>query len=159
MNPEQGPADATTGSNPLNSSHVANGNGCLNATDESSDCGPAITQNRTIPLSYPGRPIHVSWENTNQTVGPNNSYITSRSSLADEPRWALFVSQLNATFVPLTNLTGNSASFVQPNMSTFAGDPVSLYYYWFLLILILTLNFFRLLMDQCLLPSPVRIHT
>lgn len=35
----------------------------------------------------------------------------------------MFVSQLNATYVPLTNISGNTAACIQPNMSTFAGDP------------------------------------
>lgn len=122
-NPNLGPDQPGTGSNPLNSSGIAASNLCFNATGVSSDCDPAISQNRSIPLSYPGRPIHLSWGNVNQTVGPNNSYVTSRSPLADAPRYAMFLSQLNATFVPLVNISGNTASVVQPNMSTFAGDP------------------------------------
>ncbi|OAP59481.1 hypothetical protein AYL99_06779 [Fonsecaea erecta] len=122
-NPNIGPMSNTTGSNPLNTTGIGSGNLCANAKGESSDCGPAISQNKSIPLSYPGRPIQFSWGNVNETVGPNNSYITARSPLADAPRYALFVSQLNATFVPLVNISGNTGAVVQPNMSTFAGDP------------------------------------
>lgn len=35
----------------------------------------------------------------------------------------MFVSQLNATFQPLVNISGNTASVIQPNVSVFAGDP------------------------------------
>ena len=122
-NPNLGPAQAATGSDPLNTTGVSANNLCISASGESSDCGPAISQNKSIPLSYPGRPIHFSWGNVNSTVGPNNSYITARSPLANAPRYAMFVSQLNATYVPLVNISGNTGSAVQPNMSTFAGDP------------------------------------
>lgn len=123
INPAIGPAQAATGADPVSDQGIIQSNTCLNATGMDSDCGPAITQNRSMPLSYPGRPIHFQMAITNQTVGPNNSYITARSSLADAPRYAMFVSQLNATYVPLVNISGNMASCVQPNMSTFAGDP------------------------------------
>lgn len=122
-NPDMGAAQGATGADPLVTNGIPSGNLCLNATGADSDCGPAISQNRSISLSYPGRPVHFSMGMTNQTVGPNNSYITARSPLADQPRYAMFVSQLNATYVPLVNVSGNQASAVQPNMSTFAGDP------------------------------------
>lgn len=118
-----GSAQSATGANPLNTTGVGDDNLCLNAKGMGSNCGPAITHNRSIPLSYPGRPVHFSMGMANQTIGPNNSYVTARSPLADQPRYAMFVSQLNATYVPLVNITGNRASAVQPNMSTFAGDP------------------------------------
>lgn len=121
--PNMGSPDSGTGSNPLNSSNIADANRCINNDDELNDCGPAISQNKSIPLSYPGRPIQFSWGNVNETVGPNNSYVTSRSALADEPRYAMFVSQLNATYVPLVNVSGTSGAAIQPNMSTFEGDP------------------------------------
>ncbi|KPI43857.1 Protein rds1 [Cyphellophora attinorum] len=56
-------------------------------------------------------------------TGSNPLNATTRSPLADAPRYAMFVSQLNATYVPLVNITESGASAVQPNMSTFAGDP------------------------------------
>ncbi len=123
-NPNLGPAQPATGDDPLKSSGIADSNRCINAaTGSDNDCGPAITQNKSIPLSYPGRPVHLSWQNPDMAVGPNNSYVTARGALADAPRYAIFVSQLNATYVPLVNISGNTGSCVQPNMSTFAGDP------------------------------------
>merc|ERR1712098_584715 len=65
------------------------------------DCTAAISQNRSIPLSYPGRQVFLEWDNPGQAVGPNNSYITATS--AGAPEWVLWVSQLNITYSPLTN--------------------------------------------------------
>lgn len=125
INPNNGTDDATTGGNPLNSTNVSTENNCVNATTIGENCSPAITHNKTIPLSYPGRPVHLSWGLANQTVGPNNSYVTASGGLADAPRYALFVTQLNATYVPLVNISGNTGSCLQPNVSTFAGDPAA----------------------------------
>jgi hypothetical protein len=119
----RGGDEATTGGNPSNSTGIAQDNLCVSADGPGNDCTAAISSNRSIPLSYPGRPVHFQWGEVNQTIGPNNSYVTSRSELAAEPRYAMFVSQLNATYVELTNITANGASAIQPNMSTFAGDP------------------------------------
>ncbi|KIW50329.1 hypothetical protein PV05_11926 [Exophiala xenobiotica] len=123
INPNLGPPSNTTGSNPSNDTGIAQSNACFSSKNAATDCGPAISQNKSIPLSYPGRPVRLSWGNVGEPVGPNNSYVTSRSPLADAPRYAMFVSQLNATYVPLTNISGNTAACIQPNMSTFAGDP------------------------------------
>jgi hypothetical protein len=123
IDPNQGGDQATTGSNPSNSTGISDDNSCVTTNDQLNDCSAAITNNRSIPLSYPGRPIYLQWGDVNQTIGPNNSYVTARSPLAAEPRYAMFVSQLNATYVPLQNLTANGATAIQPNMSTFAGDP------------------------------------
>jgi len=125
INPNLGANSSATGSNPTNDTGIATSNACYNSTIIGEDCAPAISRNRSIPLSYPGRPVYFSWGNVNSTVGPNNSYVTSRSALADAPRYAMFVSQLNATYVPLMNISGNTAYAVQPNMSTFAGDPAA----------------------------------
>lgn len=123
VNPNIGPVDNTTGGDPLSTSGIQNSNLCASGKNAANDCGPAISQNKSIPLSYPGRPIQLSWGNVNETVGPNNSYLTSRSSLADAPRYALFVSQLNATYVPLVNISGNTGAVIQPNGSVFTHDP------------------------------------
>lgn len=97
-----------TGGDPSSSEVVHSENYCPNSTVVGEDCSAAITHNRTYPLSYPGRPIYLQWGDVNQTVGPNNSYVTSRSAVADAPRFAMFVNQLNATYVPLMNLTATS---------------------------------------------------
>ena len=59
---------------PLVSSQV-NGSVCLNSTIRGEDCRPAITQNRTTSLSYPGREVTSSgimptglWDRTTATL-------------------------------------------------------------------------------------------
>lgn len=126
IDPQVGANDsvnALPGSDPSSSTVVAGDNYCPNATAIGEDCSAAISRNRTNPLSYPGRPIYLQWGNANETIGPNNSYLTSRSAVADAPRYAMFVNQLNATYIPLQNVSGNTGVAIQPNTSTFAGDP------------------------------------
>ena len=110
-----------TGTNTLNSTVVPADQACLGASDVLSDCGPAISQNRSIPLSYPGREVQFSWESPGKPVGPNNSYITSTA--AGAPKFVLWASQLNVTYSPLTNISGNTGTTIQPDISTFQGDP------------------------------------
>lgn len=85
------------------------------------ECAPAITQNRSIPLSYPGRVVYLQWEAPGKRVGPDQSYLTSTS--AGAPVFAAWVSQLNTTYSPLMNVSGNTAMTIQPNVSTVEGDP------------------------------------
>jgi len=97
--------------------------------DTGFSCSPAISQNRSIPLSFPGRKVFLEWENPGLPVGPNNSYVTSTS--AGAPAFVIWVSQLNATYSPLTNVscsnsTGkliNTGMTIQPDVATFEGDP------------------------------------
>ncbi|KAI1372521.1 ferritin-like domain-containing protein [Hypoxylon crocopeplum] len=107
--------------NALNSSNITAEDNCLYAVDGREDCKPAITQNRTNPLSYPGRQVFLQWDPPGGRTGPNNSYVTSTS--AGTPRFAAWVSQLNVTYSPLQNIRGNTAYTVQPNASTYEGDP------------------------------------
>ncbi|KAI1809707.1 hypothetical protein GGS20DRAFT_264391 [Poronia punctata] len=107
--------------NTLSTADVPKADLCVNATEIGVNCSPAITHNRTNPLSYPGRQVFLSWEEPGRPIGPNNSYITNTT--AGPPKFALWVSQLNATYSPLLNISGNSAYTFQPNMSTFLGDP------------------------------------
>ncbi|PSR82810.1 hypothetical protein BD289DRAFT_483667 [Coniella lustricola] len=107
--------------NTANTAGIAPKDACVNATEVGANCSPAITHNRTIPLSYPGREVFLQWDKPGSPVGPNNSYITSTS--AGTPMFALWVSQLNATYTPLLNVSGNTGYTIQPNVSTFEGDP------------------------------------
>ncbi|EEQ91212.1 rds1 [Blastomyces dermatitidis ER-3] len=68
-----------------------------------SECGPAITQNRSIPLSRPGRPVRLQWEAPGKPVGPGNGYVT-HSSAAGPPAFVAWVTQLNVTYSPLTDV-------------------------------------------------------
>ena len=115
----------TTGpyTNTLNDTGLSPADLCLNATDPSKNCSPAISQNRSIPLSYPGRQVFFEWDTPGKPIGPNNSYVTSTS--AGAPQFVAWVSQLNVTYSPLTNISGNTGMTIQPNVSTYAGDPAA----------------------------------
>lgn len=117
--------DAATGGDPLNSTNIPSSNRCLHASGMDADCPPAITNNRSMPLSYPGRVVHFEMGPVGEPVGPNNSYITSRGGAAMQPRFCLWASQLNVTYSPLFNISGNRASTIQPDVSTYAGDPAA----------------------------------
>ncbi|KAK0644618.1 ferritin-like domain-containing protein [Cercophora newfieldiana] len=113
----------TTGgyTNTLSTADVKPEDDCLHNKDVGSNCSPAVTNNRSIPLSYPGRQVYFQWDSPGQAIGPNNSYITDTT--VKEPVFAAWVSQLNVTYTPLQDVHNNSAWAVQPNMSTYAGDP------------------------------------
>ncbi|KAI1343295.1 ferritin-like domain-containing protein [Xylariaceae sp. FL0016] len=113
----------TTGgyANTLSTSDISGKDACVNATGIGQNCGPAITHNRSQPLSYPGRQVFLSWDEPGMPIGPNNSYVTSTT--AGDPKYAAWVSQLNVTYSPLMNISGNSAYTIQPNTSTYEGDP------------------------------------
>ena len=89
------------------------------------DCSAAISQNRSIPLSYPGRKVYLKWEQPGKCVGPNNSYVTSTA--AGAPEFVVWVSQLNITYSPLLNITSQNGlsqgMTIQPDVSTYEGDP------------------------------------
>ncbi|KAF2271833.1 uncharacterized protein EI97DRAFT_387179 [Westerdykella ornata] len=102
-------------------STIPNNASCVNLNVTGYSCGPAITRNRTEPLSFPGRLVNMTWEAPGMAVGPNNSYITN--STAGAPRFAAWVSQLNLTYTPL-QVTGNNTGFTyQPADVVWEGDP------------------------------------
>lgn len=111
----------TTGAAPLNETVVPDVDRCLDSDVVGENCGPAITRNRSIPLSFPGRKVFFSWENPGKAVGPNNSYITDTT--AGAPRFVAWVTQLNLTYSHLELTGNNTGTTIQPNVSTFAGDP------------------------------------
>lgn len=126
VDPQMGANDssnALAGGDPSKSPPVSAA--CINSTVVGENCQAAVSHNKTNPLSYPGRPVYLSWADAGQPIGPNNSYVTSRSAVADAPRFAMFVNQLNATYVPLMNISGNTGVAIQPNTSTYAGDPTT----------------------------------
>jgi len=114
----------TTGgyANTLSTSDIKSGESCLNATGPGLGCNPAITQNRTNPLSYPGRQVFLEWDAPGKPIGPNNSYVTNTT--AGPPKFALWINQLNATYTPLSGVTNNSAYTFQPNTSVFESGPM-----------------------------------
>ncbi|QSZ34574.1 hypothetical protein DSL72_006168 [Monilinia vaccinii-corymbosi] len=106
-------------------SKLASNDSCVGNKEPGFDCSASISQNRSIPLSYPGRKVYLQWDNPGQAIGPNKSYITSTS--AGAPQWAMWVSQLNITYSPLLNVTSahgvNHGMTIQPDVSTYEGDP------------------------------------
>ena len=94
---------------------------CLGSDTQGESCTPAITHNRTNPLSYPGREVYLSWDVPGKPVGPNNSYVTS--SQASDPKFVAWATQLNVTYSPLEMLNKTSGKTVQPDLSTYVGDP------------------------------------
>ena len=116
----------TTGFGPAApSTDVPAGQSCIGNNVTGFDCSASISQNRSIPLSYPGREVFLQWENPGLAVGPNNSYITDTK--AGAPQFVLWVSQLNITYSPLTNISSsngmNFGQTIQPDVSTYEGDP------------------------------------
>ncbi|KAG5977713.1 hypothetical protein E4U55_006595 [Claviceps digitariae] len=117
----------TTGGwvNSLSTANIPASELCVNASTSppGSNCRAAISHNRTLPLSYPGRQVFLQWDPPGRLVGPNNSYVTATN--VREPKFAAWVSQLNVTYSPLINTTvqPNTAYTIQPNSSTWAGDP------------------------------------
>jgi hypothetical protein len=93
---------------------------CVNVNETGYSCGPAISRNRSEPLSFAGRKVYFSWDAPGQAVGPNNSYLTSTS--AGAPTFVAWVSQLNLTYTPLT-VTGESEGFTyQPAGEVYQGE-------------------------------------
>ncbi|KAG5998407.1 hypothetical protein E4U54_002193 [Claviceps lovelessii] len=109
--------------NSLSTANISASDLCVNATELGSNCRAAISHNRTLPLSYPGRQVFLRWDSPGQLVGPNNSYVTATN--VQEPKFAAWVSQLNVTYSPLLNVSTElkTAYTIQPNSSTWAGDP------------------------------------
>lgn len=107
--------------NPLKSSHLSRGDLCLNHTTAGVNCSPAVTQNRSLPLSQPGRKVFLQWEGPGRAVGPNNSYVTTTS--AGSPKYVAWVTQLNVTYSDLTVTNSSFGWTIQPDVQTYAGDP------------------------------------
>ncbi|CAG8954714.1 hypothetical protein HYFRA_00004637 [Hymenoscyphus fraxineus] len=126
MNATQTGLNETTGFGPAApSSDVPYDESCSSTNITGFSCLAAISQNRSIPLSYPGRRVQLSWENPGKAVGPNNSYITDTK--AGAPKFVIWVSQLNVTYSPLVNVSVqgdvNYGATIQPDVSTYEGDP------------------------------------
>ncbi|KAI0630097.1 Rds1 protein [Trametes polyzona] len=90
-----------------------------NASTLNDDNKPAITHNRSAPLSSPGMTVNLTWEDPGKKVGPNDAYTTSTS--AGKPKYVAWISQLNTTYTDLTCTDNNTGSTVQPGGNIF-GD-------------------------------------
>lgn len=94
---------------------------CVNLNVTGYGCGPAISRNRSEPLSFPGKQVYFEWDAPGQSVGPNNSYITSTGG--GVPSWVAWVSQLNLTYTELHTTGNNSGWTYQPASEVYQGDP------------------------------------
>ena len=56
----------------------------INTSTLANNTNPAITHNRSIPLSFPGRLVNLTWELPGQAVGPNSSFVTNTSAGAPQ---------------------------------------------------------------------------
>ncbi|TNY22739.1 Rds1 protein [Rhodotorula diobovata] len=94
----------------------------LNITNQpyALDGQPGINSNYTLTEGA-GRVVNVEWEPLGKNVSYDNSYKTS--SLAGEPKYMAFISQLNVTYAPLMNITNNSASAIVPNGTVYPPQP------------------------------------
>jgi len=72
----------------------------FNSTTFGNSTLPAITQNRTIPLSTPGRQVQLSWELPGNVTGYNNSYTTNTVAGSAQVRSFLY---LLARHLPTTS--------------------------------------------------------
>ncbi|KXN86089.1 Protein rds1 [Leucoagaricus sp. SymC.cos] len=77
------------------------------------DPPPAITKNRSEPLSFSGRQVNFTWEQPGQPVGSNNIYMTNTT--ASPARFVAWISQLNTTYTPLEKIQGEFGSTTQPD--------------------------------------------
>lgn len=109
------------GTNTLNSTDVPPAEACFNSTTVGTNCSPAITHNRTIPLSAPGMKVELMWEVPGKVVGPNLSYITSTQAKA--PAHVAWVTQLNITYSILKVINSSYGTTIQPDLETYQGDP------------------------------------
>ncbi|KAJ7107240.1 Rds1 protein [Mycena crocata] len=80
---------------------------------------PAITHNRSTPLSAPGYQVDLTWEEPGKVTGYDGLYTTNTS--AGAAQFVAWISQLNTTYTPLFNINGTSGSTLQPNGTIF-GD-------------------------------------
>ncbi|KAG9722052.1 hypothetical protein KCU59_g16843, partial [Aureobasidium melanogenum] len=84
-------------------------------------CGPAISRNRSEPLSFPGKQVNFTWDAPGQAIGPNNSYITAVNPVAGEPQFVAWAAQLNLTYTPLIKTSNNSGYTYQPAAMNYGG--------------------------------------
>ncbi|KAF2398334.1 hypothetical protein EJ06DRAFT_103833 [Trichodelitschia bisporula] len=123
FSPNDTKMNEVVGSRPIDPSKadIPEEESCVHVNVTGYSCGPAISRNRSEPLSFPGKRIFFSWDDPGQKVGPNNSYVTSTE--AGEPKFAAWVSQLNLTYTPLTVTGKNEGWTTQPGAEVYEGDP------------------------------------
>jgi hypothetical protein len=76
----------------------------------------AVSTNRTA-LTQPSQKITVEWDQPGKATGPDMSYTTSINT-TEPAKYAMLVAQLNATYVPLFDVTESTASFYLPEAAS-----------------------------------------
>ncbi|KAL1601987.1 hypothetical protein SLS59_005153 [Nothophoma quercina] len=102
-------------------SNLTDSESCVHNTTTGYNCSPAISRNKTEPLTFPGRKIFLEWEDAGKVVGPNNSYVTSAT--AGEPKFLAWVSQINTTYTPLKVTGPNQGWSWQPPTEVYQRNP------------------------------------
>ncbi|KAI6169397.1 ferritin-like domain-containing protein [Pisolithus thermaeus] len=90
------------------------------------DSKAAVSTNVSA-ISYPGYQVNFQWDNPGINVSYDLKYQTS--STAGPPKYALWVSQLNATYTPLYNIDtdNNYASTKQPDGQVFGNNTAPIF--------------------------------
>lgn len=102
-------------------SNLTEAESCVHNTTTGYDCSPTVAQNRSEPLTFPGRQVFLSWEDPGKAVGPNNSYVTT--STCGEPKFVAWLSQINLTYTPL-EVTGKNEGWTwQPPNEVYVNNP------------------------------------
>ncbi|KAF5368957.1 hypothetical protein D9758_003061 [Tetrapyrgos nigripes] len=83
----------------------------------------AISSNVSA-LSSPGQELTLTWEEPGKTVGYDGLYTTNTT--AGEPKFVAWISQLNTTYTPLTNISGSSGKTTQPGGTIWGGNTAPL---------------------------------
>ncbi|OCH84302.1 Rds1 protein [Obba rivulosa] len=101
---------------PFPALHIQNNPNASLVCGTSNSSAAAISTNCTA-LSAPGMMLNLTWDSPGQNVGPNNSYTTNTT--AGSPAYVAWISQLNTTYTPLTNISGNAGLTQQPGGEIF----------------------------------------
>ncbi|KJA16414.1 hypothetical protein HYPSUDRAFT_147726 [Hypholoma sublateritium FD-334 SS-4] len=104
----------------LNITNNPNATAYFNLSVIGNETTPAITHNRSEPLSYPGREVFFTWETPGKQVGYNNSFTTNTT--AGDPKFVAWISQLNTTFTELMDINNQSGKTYQPGGTVFGGN-------------------------------------
>ncbi|KAJ7066203.1 Rds1 protein [Mycena amicta] len=96
----------------------------FNSTDLDNSTLPAITQNRSVPLSAPDFQVDLTWEEPGKVTGYDDLYTTNSS--AGPAQFVAWISQLNTTYTPLFNINGTSGSTLQPGAQIYGNGSAPL---------------------------------
>ncbi|KIM69182.1 hypothetical protein SCLCIDRAFT_1176906 [Scleroderma citrinum Foug A] len=85
----------------------------------------AAVSTNVSAISYPGYEVHFKWDEPGQQVSYDKKYTTTTS--AGPAKYALWVSQLNATYTPLYDIDNYTASAKQPDGCVFGDNTAPIF--------------------------------